>query len=86
MGVCNMSVCVCVGFVICGCVYVRVWWVSVCVGLQYVGVLMCECFGNMCPCIYCVLYCFYSAFVSFRLCIFILICFVCTGVRTTSTE
>jgi hypothetical protein len=33
-GFCNVWVCVCVGFVMCGC------------------------FGNMCSCIYCVLYCF----------------------------
>jgi len=54
---------------------VYVWvWVFVCVGF-----VMCGCFRNMCTCIYCV-------FVLFRLCIFILICFVCTGVRTTATE
>jgi len=35
---CNMWVCVCVGFVMCGC------------------------FGNTCPCIYCVLYCLYCVF------------------------
>jgi hypothetical protein len=29
---------------------------------------------------------FYTVFVLFRLCIFILICFVCTSVRTTVTE
>ena len=40
---------------------------------------LCGCFGNMCTCLYCV-------FVLFRLCIFVLICFVCTGVRTTATE
>ena len=33
----------------------------------------------MCTCLYCV-------FVSFRLCVFILICFICTTVRTTATE
>jgi hypothetical protein len=43
-------VCVCVGVCMCGCVYV---WVCVCV-----GVCMCRCFGNMCTCIYSVLYCF----------------------------
>jgi hypothetical protein len=66
-GVCNVWVCVCVDFLMCGCV-------CVCVGF-----VMCGCFGYMCTCIYCV-------FVLFRLCIFILICFVCTGVRTTATE
>ena len=42
-------------------------------------------FGNMCTCIYCVLCCLYCVFcvVSFMC---ILICFVCTGVRTTATE
>jgi hypothetical protein len=55
--------------------------VSVCVGF-----VMCGCFGNMCTCIYYVLYCLYCVFVLFRLCIFILICFVYTGVRTTATE
>jgi len=50
------------------------------------GVCMCGCFDNcmgvlvrVCTCICCV-------FVLFRLCIFILICFVCTSVRTTATE
>jgi len=56
-------------------------WVCVCVGF-----VMCGCFGNMYACIYCVLYCLYCVFVLFRLCIFILICFVCTSVRTTATE
>jgi hypothetical protein len=37
------------------------------------------CFGIMYTCIYCVLYC---VFVLFRLCIFVLICFICAGVRT----
>ena len=36
-GFCNDWVCVCVGFVICGCVYV---WVCVCV---CVGFVMCGC-------------------------------------------
>jgi hypothetical protein len=76
-GLCNVWVCVCVGFVMCGCECM--WgffnvWVCVCVGF-----LMCGCSGNTCTCIYCV-------FVLFRLCIFILICFVCTGVRTAATE
>jgi hypothetical protein len=41
---------------------------------------------RVCTCIYRVLYSLYCVFVLFRLCIFILICFVCTGVRTTGTE
>ena len=50
--------------------------VLVCV---YVGFVICGCFGNMCTCINCF-------FVLFHLCIFILICPVCTSVRTTATE
>ena len=50
------------------------------------------CFDNSvgvlvtCICIYPVLYCFYIVFVLFRLCIFILICFVSTSVSITATE
>jgi len=78
MGVCmcvfsNVWVCVCVGFC-------NVW---VCV---FVGLVICGCFGNMRDCIYCGLYCLYRVFLLFRLSIFILICFVCTSVRTTATE
>jgi len=64
----------------------------VCVCFVIMGVCMCGfcnvcvCFGNMCACIYCVLYCLYCVFVLFRLCIFILICFLCTSVRTSATE
>jgi len=43
-------------------------------------------FCNTYTCIYCVLYCLYRVFVLFRLCTFILICFICTTVRTTATE
>ena len=46
----------------------------------------CGCFGNICTYIYCVLYCLYWVFVLFRLSISILICFVCTSVRTNDTE
>jgi hypothetical protein len=51
-----------------------------------VGFVVCGCFGSMCSCIYCVLYCLYCVFLLFRLCIFILICFVCVSVRITVTE
>jgi hypothetical protein len=70
------------GFVMCGCVYVWVCnvWVCVCVGFVTFW-----CFCNMCICIYRVLYCLYC-FVLFRLCIFILICSVCTGVRTAAVS
>ena len=66
----------------CGCfnLFCNVW-VCVCVGF-----VMCRCFGDMCTCIYCVLCCFYCVFVLFRLWVFILICFVCTVVRTAATE
>jgi len=77
-GFCNVWMCVCVGFVMCGCVGV---WVCVCVGF-----VMCGCFGKMCTCIYCVLYFLFCVFVLFRLRTFIIICFVCTSVRTTATE
>jgi len=78
-------VCVRVGFVMCGCLYV---WVLLCVGVCKGGVcsvwvcvcfVMCGCFGNTCTFIYCF-------FVFFPLCIFILICFVCSIVRTAATE
>jgi len=61
-------------FVICGCVCV--------------GFVMFVCFGNMYTCIYRVLYCIFCTvfFVLVRLCIFILIWFLCTSVRTTATE
>jgi hypothetical protein len=49
--------------------------VCVCVCVLYcvdvrVFLQLCECFGNMCTSIYC-------GFVLFRLCIFILICYLC---------
>ena len=47
---------------------------------------MCGCSGNVRNGIYSVLYCLYFVFVLFRLCIFILICFVSTSVRTAATE
>ena len=54
--------------------------------------VMCGCFDNyvgvlvVCTSIYCVLYCLYCVFVFFHLCVLILICFVCTRVRTTARE
>ena len=38
-GFCNVWVCVCVGFVMCGCVYVWVLyvWVCICVGFEMCG-------------------------------------------------
>ena len=46
--------------------------VSVCV---YVGFVICGCFGNMCTCIYCLLYCF----------VYVYLFLVVTNVRTTAT-
>jgi hypothetical protein len=43
-------------------------WVCVCVGS-----VTCVSSGNMCTCIYCVLYCWYCVFVLFRLCICFLV-------------
>ena len=45
----------------CGCFnLIRNVWVCVCVGFVMCGcVCMCGCFGNMCTCTYCVLYCLY---------------------------
>jgi hypothetical protein len=65
-----------------------VWTCLVMCRWVYVGVFwqLCDCFGNMCTYIYSVLYCLFCVFVWFRLCLFILICFVCTGVTTTATE
>ena len=56
-GFCNVEVCVCMGFVKCGCVCVCmafVMCVCVCVRVLVicVGVLMCGCFGIMCGCVY----------------------------------
>jgi len=60
-------------FVMCGFCNV---WMCVCVGILVICVLVFTVF-----CIVCTVF-----FVLFRLCIFILICFVCTIVRTTATE
>jgi len=62
-----------------------IWCVS-CSVVVVTCFVTCGCFGNMCTCIYCLLYCLYCVFVLFHVCIFILICFVCTSVRTTATE
>ena len=83
-GFCNVWVCVCEGFVMCVCVgfvMLGCGFCNVCVGF-----VMCGCLGTMCTCIYCVLYRLNCVFLLFRLCIFILICFICTTVRTTATE
>jgi len=56
-------------------------WVCVCVGF-----VVCRCFGNS-VLVFIVFFIVCTVFfVLFHLCIFILICFVCTSVRTTATE
>jgi len=71
---CNVFVCGGDGVLMCGCVYMWVFW------------QLCECYGNMCTYIYCVLFCVYYFFLLFRLSISILISFVCTGVRTVGAR
>jgi len=48
-----------------------------CVGALVICVLVFNVFYIVCTVFY---------FVLFRLCIFIIVCFVCTSVRTTATE
>ena len=69
-GFCNVLMCVFVGFVM--------FEFLQCVGVLviHVCVLVFTVFSIVCT----------AFFVLFRLCIFILICFVCTSVRTTATE
>jgi len=57
------------------CLFVKVW-VLYCVGVLVKRLLAFKLFYIICAVFY----------VLFRLCIFILICFVCTSVRTTATE
>ena len=73
-GFCKGWVCVCMGFVICGCVYVWIIkvWMCACVGF-----VTCGCFGNMCTCIYSV---FFYFFFYVYLFLFVI------SVRTTATE
>jgi len=61
-GFCNVWECV-------RMVFFNVW------GCVCMGFVTCGCFGNMCTCTYCVLYCLYCVFVLYLLCIFIPICF-----------
>ena len=67
---CNVWVCVCADFVMCGCVYVLI---LLCMGVLVICVLVFTVF-----CIVCTVFCV----VSFMY----IICFVCTIVRTTATE
>ena len=76
-GFCNVWMFICLGFVM--CVWVCVWVFNLWKGGREGGFVMCWCFGNNFTYIYC-------GFVLFRLCIFILICFVSTSVRTAATQ
>ena len=67
-GFCNVWVCVCTGFAMCGCFDNCVVVLVICVLVFTVFCIVCTVFV-----------------VLFRLCIFILICFVCTNIRTTTT-
>jgi len=73
--VCILTEVVLTCFVMCGCVYVGVCF-DICVGVLVVCVLVFTVFRIVCT----------VFFVLFRLCIFILICFVSISVRTTATE
>jgi hypothetical protein len=61
--------------------------VGVCVFMGFV-ICGCVCVGVLVICVleFIVLCCLYCVFVLYRLCIFIPICFVCAGLRTTATE
>jgi len=72
-GICNVWVCVCVGVCICG---ICNGWVCVCVGVLVISRLLITLFFIVCT----------VCFVFFLLCIFILIYFFGTNVRTTATE
>jgi len=75
--VCFNLYCVCFNLFcnVCVCVYVCVC-VCVCVGVFVICVLVFT--------VFCIVRSLF--FVLFRLCIFILICFVCTSVRTAATD
>jgi hypothetical protein len=51
-----------------------------------VGLVMCDHFGNMCTCIYCVSYCLYCVFVLFLLCVHFSTCFVPPSDNSTSVN
>ena len=71
--------------VVCICGFCNVWMFGFCNVWMcvYVGFVMCGCvsvcrrFGNMCTCIYCVLYCFFYVY---------LFLFDCIILRTTANE
>ena len=67
----------------CGCFNL---FCNVCVSVCGPVWKLCGCFGNVCTYIYCVSYCLYCVFVLLRLRVFILICFMCTAVRTIASE
>ena len=69
----SCTVVVLTSFVMCGCVYLGVFW------------QLCWCFGNMYTCIYCVLYWFYCVFIVSFMYIYYYF-FVFTILRTITTE
>jgi len=72
-GVCNVWVCVCMGFVMCGCVYVWVCMYGFC------NVWMCVCVGVLVICV--------LVFTVFLYCFFYVHLFLfVTSVRATATE
>ena len=74
-GFCNVWVCVSVGLVMCG--FCNVWDVCLCVYMWLLVICV------LAFTVFCIIVC--TVFLLFRLCIFIVICFVCTSVRTTAT-
>jgi len=92
---------VCLGVLMCSCVYVWVFLmclcVCVCVGFVMCGyVYLCGCFDNyvgvltivfvLAICVLdCVLGFLYFVRLLFLLCIYILICYVCTNINFTAT-
>jgi hypothetical protein len=67
-GLCNVWLCVFVGFVMCGCF-------DNSVGVLVISVLVFTVFCDVCTCFWIV-----------SICLYILICFVFTSIRTTATE
>jgi len=79
---CSVAVLTCFVICVCVCVCCMCGCFDNCVSVLVICVLVCIVF-----CIVCIVLCIVCTvfFVLFRWCIFILICFVCTGVRTTAT-
>jgi hypothetical protein len=98
-GFCNVWVCVCMGFVMCGCVLLCVGvcmygycnvWVCVCVGFVMcgcvcvcVGFVMCGCFSN---CTGVLVNCVLVFTVFLHCFTYVCVFLFVTGVRTTAIE